>query len=270
MLNAKHVISAGGQWNLYDYEGVTDRYYFLNKYKDNVMCNQYYDLSKRLKTNRVPILYMYGGLNASDINQIGYAKDIQNIYPIAIKSKEHAQRVSIEPYLRLLCASREDITNIYDTNKEGLVEIRRLEEQINQTISLPKGLEIGNIITGEQKRKAYVELLYNWVKSYQDIGAGWFSQIHSQTVAIWGKGKICSLLIKELNKQNTRIKCIVETQPIDMMFEDVPIVDIKHLPDEVDTLIVVPYYDLKEIRENVFRYYPKINVIGIDKYINGG
>ena len=55
-----------------------------------------------------------------------------------------------------------------------------------------------------------------------------------------------------------------------MVFEDVPIVDIKHLPDEVDTLIVVPYYDLKEIRENVFRYYPKINVIGIDKYINGG
>lgn len=270
LLNANYVISAGGQWNLYDYESVTERYWFLKQYKDNVICNQYYDLSKKLKTNSVPIFYMYGGLNNSDINQIGYAKNVESIYPIAFKSDAHAQRVSSEPYLRLLCASKDDLVALWDANKGKLVEVGRLEEQINQTIALPVGLETGYLITAEQKRKAYTELLYNWVKKYQDMGKKQFFGLHGRTVAIWGKGRYCSLLLKELQELNVRIECIIETQPVDRLFENLPIVGIENLPKGIDMIIVIPYYDIDEIKEKIYHYYPQMNVIGIDEYIHGG
>lgn len=270
LLKANYVISAGGQWNLYDYESVTERYCFLKQYKDNTIYNQYYDLSKRLRANNVPIFYMYGGLNNSDINQIGYAKNLENVYPIAFKSDAHAQRVSTEPYLRLLCASKEDLIALYEKNKDELIEVCRLEEQINKSIALPEGLETGSLLTAEQKRTAYTDLLYNWVKKYQGGGKERFSELHDRTVAIWGKGRFCSLLMKELQEMNVRIECIIETQPIDEVFENRPIVEIGSLPEKVDLIIVIPYYDMREIREKIYRYYPQMDVMGIDEYISKG
>lgn len=42
---------------------------------------------------------------------------------------------------------------------------------------------------------------------------------------------------------------------------------INDLPDGVDTIIVVPYYDIENIKERVDEYCVGVNVIGIDEYI---
>lgn len=264
-LNAKYVISAGGQWNLYEYCEVMERYYFLKKNKDNAICNKFFDLSERLKGNHVPVLYMYGGLNASDIHQIRCADGVDNIYPIAIKSQNHAQSVSTEPYLRLLCVTWEELLALYNVNKNQMVDVKKLEDQINRAIELPKGLSPRWATTSERKQKAYINLLYEWVRCYQE--SDYTRSVCCDVVAIWGKGRYCDLLMHELERENVEVSCIVETQPVDNTYKGVPIVNINNLPDNVNTIIVIPYYDIKDIKEKVYEYHPDINIMGIDEYI---
>ncbi len=264
-LKVQYVINAGGQWNLYEYNDVIERYSFLSENKYNVACNKWFDLSVRMAKNQVPILYMYGALNKSDINQLKCAESIEHIYPIAIKSQNHAQSVSTEPYLRLLCATREDILKIYNDNKECMVDIDILESQINALIALPEGMKLSWATTNEKKQKAYEDMLYEWVKMKQNA----YPREHydCSMVAIWGKGRYCSLLMSDLRKQNIKVRCILETQPLDKEYEGIPIMKINDLPDGVDTIIVVPYYDIENIKERVDEYCVGVNVIGIDEYI---
>lgn len=73
--------------------------------------------------------------------------------------------------------------------------------------------------------------------------------------------------MKELEKQNIEVKCIIETQPLDKAFEGIPIVAIDNLYPDIDTIIVVPYYDIENIKDRVCRYRGDIKVVGIDEYI---
>ena len=210
-LNAKFVISAGGQWNLNKYNKVTEDYYFLRKNKGNSKFNKYYDLNEILKDNCVPIFYMYGGLNVSDISQLRYAQDVQNLYPIAIKSQDHAPSVSTEPYIRLLCAEREDILSIYYQNKEELIDTDQLEEQINSSIKLTEGFIIRSSTSNERKSIAYRELMYQWIKNYQNMVKGTYvrtAYIRGRKVAVWGKGRYYSLLVNELEIQKVEKVCL--------------------------------------------------------------
>lgn len=266
-LNAEYVINAGGQWNLYKYNNIIEDYYFIKKNKDDIKYNKFYNLSDKLQNNSVPIFYMYGGLNDFDIEQVKYAENVKNLYPIAIKSQSHAPSVSIEPYLRLLCATKEEILYLCDLNKGSLIEIDTLEKQINTLIKLPEGLKTSWTISGERKQKAYIELLCGWIKSYQKRSLFRESFADYYKVAIYGKGKYCDLLMNELEKQNRKVICIVETQPLDKMYKGVPVVNLKNLPNEVEMVIIVPYYDIDNIRETCMKAIPDVKVIGIDEYI---
>ena len=73
--------------------------------------------------------------------------------------------------------------------------------------------------------------------------------------------------MSDLRKQNIKVRCILETQPLDKEYEGIPIMKINDLPDGVDTIIVVPYYDIENIKERVDEYCVGVNVIGIDEYI---
>ncbi len=265
-LDAKYVINAGGQWNLYKYNQVLERYDFLKEEIGNSACNKWFDLNIQLRNNKVPVFYMYGALNESDIVQVSCIADLDNIYPIAIKSSVHAQGVSTEPYLRLLCGTQDDILKIYHANKGCMVDIDSLEKQINALIEFPEGMQLSWTTTNERKQKAYIDMLYEWVKAKQNICAGkrYFGE---PKVAIWGKGRYCKLLMKELETQNIEVKCIIETQPLDKAFEGIPIVAIDNLYPDIDTIIVVPYYDIENIKDRVCRYRGDIKVVGIDEYI---
>lgn len=265
-INAQYVINIGGQFNLYKYNSVLERYYFLRKEMYNSVCNKWFDLDMQLQDNEVPIFYLYGALNESDINQIKCAANLDNIYPIAINSTAHAQSVSTEPYLRMLCAVKEDIFKIYNINKECIVDVDILENQINTLIELPKEVRLSWATSDEKKQKAYSDMLYEWVKIKQNICTE-VRYCDWTVVAIWGKGKYCKLLLNELKKQNIEVKCIIETQPLDDKFEGIPIVDIKNLHKGIDIVIVVPYYDIESIKERIHDYYDNIKVIGIDEYI---
>lgn len=265
-LNAEYVISFAGQWNLYTYKDVVKKMYFLRERADNVQYSKYFDLYELLRDNKTPILYIYGGLNMSDANQIDGAADISSLYLITINSMLHPQTVSTESYLRLLCADREAVFKLYEANRGLLVDIERFEEQINILMPLPEGLQVCLMMSDNKKQIAYNRLLYDWLRVYQGTG-GHIKTFDGIVVAIWGKGRYCSLLLHELKERNVEVKCIVETQPFGNVYEQLPIVSIEHLPDGIDTIIVVPYYDLETITEKVQGYYPDVNVIGIDEYI---
>lgn len=265
-LNAEYVINVAGQWNLYKYNQVLESDDFLKKEMGNSDRNKWFDLNIQLRNNRVPIFYMYGALNESDVGQISCTADVDNIYPIAIKSSIHAQGVSTEPYLRLLCGTKENILKIYHENKGRMVDVDTLERQINTSIEFPNGFRLSLATPNEKKQRAYINMLYEWVKAKQNICAE-KKYCDRTKVAIWGKGRYCKLLMGELEKQNIEVKCIIETQPLDQEFEGIPIVDITNLYNDIDTIIVVPYYDIKNIKERVYGYCEDINVMGIDEYI---
>lgn len=265
-LDAQYVVNAGGQWNLYRYNHVVERYDFLKREVENKVCNKWFDLNMQLRYSSVPIFYMYGALNESDIQQVSSAADLDNIYPVGIKSSAHAQSVSTEPYLRLLCGTKEDVLKIYHINEGCMVDIDTLENQINTFIEFPQGMQFSWTTTNERKQKAYIDLLYEWVQEKQSICEA--KKSYSGTkVAIWGKGRYCKLLMKELEQQNIQVNCIIETQPLDKEFEGIPVVNIENLYSDTDTIIVVPYYDMENIRKQVYRYCKDVKVIGIDEYI---
>lgn len=265
-LDAQYVINAGGQWNLYKYNHVLERYDFLKRGIENKACNKWFDLNMQLRYSSVPIFYMYGALNESDVLQVSYATDLDNIYPVGIKSSAHAQSVSTEPYLRLLCGAKEDVLKIYHMNEGCMVDVDTLENQINTLIEFPHGMQFSWATTNERKQKAYIDLLYDWVKEKQSI-CGEKKYSGGARVAIWGKGRYCKLLMRELERQNIKVNCIIETQPLDKEFEGIPVVNVSNLYSDIDTIIVVPYYDIEKIRKQVYRYCQDVKVIGIDEYI---
>ena len=67
--------------------------------------------------------------------------------------------------------------------------------------------------------------------------------------------------------QKIELMCIIETQPLGKMYEGVPIVNIYNIPEEVELIIFVPYYDIMQIQEKCMEVVPHVKVIGIDEYI---
>lgn len=266
-LKAKYVINAGGQWNLYERDNVVEKYYFLNKNKDDNIYSKWFDLNKQLENNNTPILYLFGARNEIDIEQIKCAERIKNVYPIGINSNAHAQSVSTESYLHLLLAEWEDIYKIFLMDKHNIIKISELEEQINSYIELPTNMTMDITKTREQqKQEAYLELLYEWVEMEQNGKETKKYLDDLRTVAIWGKGKCCDLLINDLKARGNEVVCIIESNPLVEEYKELPVISIEDLPNNVDTIIIVPYYDSVEIKEKI-KCRPDVKVIGIDEFI---
>ena len=266
-LNADYVINAGGQWNLYENNNVMDRYYYLKINKENEVYSKWFDLGTQLVDNKAPILYFFGARNELDVKQVKCAEKIKNVYPIAINSQDHAPSVSTEPYLRLLFAGRENIRKIYLMNKNSVVDVGELEEQINKLIELPEGFKLDFIQTKEQKQKAYLDLLYEWLRTKQTESIDGDIQNSFHNVAVWGKGRYSNLLISELENEKIKVSCIVESYPLVKIYGGLPVVGIGELSDDVDAIIVVPYYDIESIRAKVKEHHTDMTVIGIDEFV---
>jgi predicted sugar kinase len=68
--------------------------------------------------------------------------------------------------------------------------------------------------------------------------------------------------------ENVSVKCIVESNPLTKEYEGYPIVRIEELPDDVETIIVIPYYESSSIKEKVHEQNKNVAVMGIDEWID--
>ena len=66
--------------------------------------------------------------------------------------------------------------------------------------------------------------------------------------SIWGKGKICDLLLKEL-KEEIEVLAIIESRPKTKSYKGIPLVGVYEIPEETQLVIVIPIYDFDKIEK---------------------
>ena len=84
-------------------------------------------------------------------------------------------------------------------------------------------------------------------------------------IAIWGKGQICELLLKQLTTK-IEIISIIETNPNEKYFLNIPVVNLNRVSDNVQMIVVLPVCDIKIIEENI-RKKLVCQIVGLDNLI---
>lgn len=117
---------------------------------------------------------------------------------------------------------------------------------------------------GEEKMKLYQDMLVQWIQMKQKGKKFHIPGIWKEDIAVWGKGQIFDCLLNELMGQ-AQVKYIIESRPSIEAYKGIPIISISELPGDVNTVVVIPYFDLDIIRTKVQKIRPDIQLFGIDE-----
>lgn len=115
------------------------------------------------------------------------------------------------------------------------------------------------------KFRAYQDLLISLLEKLQLNGgrADAFSKFNDKEIAIWGPGKICDFLIKELDGI-CNVRCIIQSKPTSDKYRDIPVIMIEDLPDNIEEIIVIPFYDIEKLERKTKNCHHKVKLIGFD------
>jgi len=125
-------------------------------------------------------------------------------------------------------------------------------------------------VSPETKLSCYNNIMANWLQLMREnvciseelVKKGIYN------VSIWGKGKLCNILLQEL-KGKVKVLSIIESHPSSDEYQGIRIVDEANIPEETQMIIVIPVYDLKKIvrkTDSLWQY----KIVGIDWLIRGG
>ncbi len=119
----------------------------------------------------------------------------------------------------------------------------------------------------EEKLSCYNKILYQWIvlliggQKFDD----YFIKRNISKIAIWGKGQICELLLRQLSEE-INVVFIIETKPVENYFSGIPVVDPDGVTDEVQLIVVLPVYDFEAIKDSV-REKLTCQIIALDNLI---
>ncbi len=235
-----------------------------------------YDILKRIKNNQemVERLNIWGSDLESHL--LGNISGKCNSWAVFWALKV------IEKNGLFLCPYESLITNIgYDgsgvhSGTERIDRDYRAAENLNDFI-LPEQIAVSdacqqgymdmlNLTPKDERYRSYQDLLCRWVKLKQNH-VEIKSDFTGRCVASWGKGTIFDLLRAE-QKEKFPVRCIIETIPCVSDYEGIPIHTVREIPEEIDTVVVIPFCDLEIIRRKIKRWRPDIkDVIGINEII---
>ncbi len=119
----------------------------------------------------------------------------------------------------------------------------------------------------EKKLNCYNMMLCQWItllNSGKRID-NYLVKNNIKKIAIWGKGQICELLLKQLTTK-IEIISIIETNPNEKYFLNIPVVNLNRVSDNVQMIVVLPVYDIKIIEENI-RKKLVCQIVGLDNLI---
>lgn len=123
------------------------------------------------------------------------------------------------------------------------------------------------------KLQCYNKTLQNFVPlANKGIISNYLIEHKYLKIAIWGKGKLTELFIREIY-DDIDVKCIIETSPSVSEWGEwnLPVVNIDCVTDNLDLIIVIPSYDIDRIclyvKENL-KSYSKLQLISLDELLN--
>lgn len=138
-------------------------------------------------------------------------------------------------------------------------------------IELSKSAQLGYmdmLLTAsfEERSKSYRELLCRWIELKQQNIPIKFDFGQSK-IAFWGKGWLLDLLQKEFGDR-LQVQCIIETYPTSKDYKGLSVYSANEIPEEIDTIIVIPFCDIDIIRRKILRRRPDMKrILGADELI---
>lgn len=117
----------------------------------------------------------------------------------------------------------------------------------------------------EDKYKAYQNFLVSLLDKVI-LSEQFLEKAVDKKFAVWGLGKIGEILVDKLIDK-IDIACIILSKPYREQYRGIPIVSIDDLPETVNTIIVIPFYDIKKIKSQSENRKKNIIYIGIDQLI---
>lgn len=93
-----------------------------------------------------------------------------------------------------------------------------------------------------------------------------FESFYGKTISVWGTGKICDYLLEEL-KDRCTVACIIMSTPASEQYHEIPVVSVQNMPDSVEEIIVIPFYELDKLRNKVINAGKKVKLTGFDEML---
>lgn len=136
-----------------------------------------------------------------------------------------------------------------------MYEEEKFDFSLPDKIELPEGGEATfedyfSWISVEKKLAAYNELLIGWVDAFIEKRVSIADKLNDEgfyECCIWGKGRVCDLLLKEL-RGKIEVTAIIESNPVDIEYKGIPIKNINGISKETQLIIVIPTYDFLKIK----------------------
>lgn len=123
-----------------------------------------------------------------------------------------------------------------------------------------------NYVPDTSKRKYYNNILFKVISGINFDTEIVFSLKQSKAVAIWGIGEIASIIMGVLDN-TIKVKCFVQSRKNKVEFLGMPVYGAYELPKDVDTILVVPGYDIDIIKRKMKFYNRTVNFITIDELL---
>lgn len=162
---------------------------------------------------------------------------------------------------------------VNSTIKTELYDYQDKELLLPGEIKFPKGYDtvftqVFDWISPEKKLQCYYNLLILWMqlKNYSKSILSFLSNKGVKDIAVWGTGRLCDLLLEEL-KSKICVRCLIESNPINGSYCNIPVKRIEDLDENVQLIVVIPVYDIKKIRVKIDKAAKKCDVIALDELI---
>ncbi len=116
--------------------------------------------------------------------------------------------------------------------------------------------------------RSYQDLLISLLNNLRSSGCiqKMFESFYGKTISVWGTGKICDYLLEEL-KDRCTVACIIMSTPASEQYHEIPVVSVQNMPDSVEEIIVIPFYELDKLRNKVINAGKKVKLTGFDEML---
>lgn len=181
----------------------------------------------------------------------------------------HGHGLAREAYLALLISTMDELLELWRDGGNKPWSASNLNDFIVSRCVNQKAHLVfykkNNRISVKEKASIYKDLLIKWVAMKQNGQKILIEEEYKDSVAIWGSGPICDLLLNELQGE-TKIKNIIESIPTESMYKGIPVVSLDQVAEKVKLIIVIPFYDLEIIRDQICMRMD-CRVLGIDEVL---
>lgn len=115
-----------------------------------------------------------------------------------------------------------------------------------------------------EKLKSYYQLLIQWLQMKQKGHDFQIREDIKKNLAVWGKGVLFDCLIRETHLS---VQCIIESRPCTEIYQNIPIISVDEIPQNIQNIIVIPYFDISIIKQKLKKLRPDIRVVGLNELI---